>query len=37
MTADVWDAFGRQVPKDKVITIIELIEEAKKRAAKNSE
>jgi len=37
MTADTWDAFVRQIPKDKVTTIIELIEEAKKRAKQKNE
>jgi hypothetical protein len=37
MTADAWNTFVLQVPKDKIISIIELIEAAKKRAARKSE
>lgn len=37
MTADAWDSFVSQMPKDKITSIIELIEEAKKRAAQKSE
>jgi hypothetical protein len=37
MTEDAWNSFVRRIPKDKIITIVELIEEAKKRAATKSE
>jgi hypothetical protein len=37
MTKDSWDCFVGQMPKDKVTTLIELIEEAKKRTAQKSE
>ncbi len=32
MTAESWNAFVGQMPKDKIATLIELIETAKKRA-----
>ncbi|MGD1153154.1 MAG: hypothetical protein ABR911_09820 [Syntrophales bacterium] len=32
MTEESWDAFVGQMPKDKIITLIELVEAAKKRA-----
>jgi hypothetical protein len=31
MTEDAWNSFVNRIPKDKIITIVELIEEAKKR------
>ncbi len=31
MSQEAWERFSRQVPKDKVATLIELIEAAKKR------
>jgi len=37
MTPDAWDTFVRQAPKDKIITIIELIEAAKKRAKRENQ
>jgi hypothetical protein len=37
MTADSWDSFVGQMPKDKITTLIELIEEAKKRTTQKSE
>ncbi len=36
MTADSWDGFVRQVPKDKVTTLIDLIEAAKKQVKQKS-
>jgi hypothetical protein len=36
MTADAWNIFIHQVPKDKITSIIELIDAAKKRAAQKS-
>lgn len=32
MTAESWNAFVSQMPKDKITTLIELIEAVKKRA-----
>jgi hypothetical protein len=32
MTEESWNAFVRHMPKDKITTLIELIEAAKKRA-----
>jgi hypothetical protein len=32
MTEESWDAFVGQMPKDKITTLIELVESAKKRA-----
>jgi len=32
MTEESWNAFVGQMPKDKIITLIELVEAAKKRA-----
>ncbi len=36
MTPDIWESFVSQAPKDKITTIIELIDEAKKRATQKS-
>jgi hypothetical protein len=32
MTEESWNAFVGQMPKDKITTLIELVEAAKKRA-----
>jgi len=37
MTAESWDAFVGQMPKDKVTTLIELIDAAKKHAQTEDE
>ncbi|HVO67833.1 MAG TPA: hypothetical protein VMT12_15255 [Syntrophales bacterium] len=37
MTAASWNSFVLKVPKDKVTTLIELIEEAKRQATHKSE
>jgi hypothetical protein len=37
LTEDAWERFSRHVPKDKVTTLIELIETARKRAGKNNQ
>jgi hypothetical protein len=37
MTTDTWDSFVGQMPKDKITTLMELIEEAKRRATQKSE
>ena len=37
MTEDAWNSFLNRIPKDKIITIVELIEEAKKRAGQKSQ
>ena len=36
LTPDEWERFPLQVPKDKISTLIELIEEAKARAKLNN-
>jgi hypothetical protein len=36
MTADVWDNFVCQTPKDKITTLIELIDAAKSRAKREN-
>jgi hypothetical protein len=37
MTKDSWDSFVGQMPKDKITTLMELIEAAKKRTTQKSE
>jgi len=37
MTAESWGSFMSHMPKDKTTTLIELIEEAKKRAQQKNE
>ena len=36
MTKDSWDSFVGQMPKDKITTLMELIEAAKKRTTQKS-
>jgi hypothetical protein len=37
MTAELWERFVSRVPKDKITTLLELIEDAKKRAQHKDE
>jgi hypothetical protein len=37
LTNEAWDNFMSHVPKDKITTLMELIEEAKKRAQQKNE
>lgn len=37
MSEETWNRFVNQTPKDKIITLVELVEEAKKRARQKSD